>query len=65
MSKIDLSLEDKDSGLTWDEATMTWDEATGTWDNPKRPMTLETKSKVDLSLGETKSKISLTLGEIK
>ena len=45
-----LSLEEKDNGLTWDEATMTWDEANGTWENPLRPSTLESKTKVDLTL---------------
>lgn len=49
-SKIDLSLEEKDTGLTWDEAEMTWNEANGTWDSPLRPGTLETKTKVDLTL---------------
>ena len=49
-SKVNLALEDRDVGLTWDEATMTWDEATGTWDNPKRPITKESKSKISLSM---------------
>lgn len=47
---LDLSLEEKESSLTWDEADWTWDEATGTWDRPGLVLSKETKSAVDLSL---------------
>jgi hypothetical protein len=48
-----LSNENKESDLTWDEATMTWDEATRTWELPGRPMTRESKNANSLS-NETK-----------
>jgi hypothetical protein len=48
-TKTDLTLESKDVGMTWDEATMTWNEATFTWDLPLLVAVLETKTKVDLT----------------
>lgn len=42
-SAVALSLEDKDNGAIWDEAT-------GTWDRPGRVLTKETKSNISLNL---------------
>ncbi len=52
-TKADLTLEDKNAGITWDAATWTWNDATSTWDDAKGSLSLETRSKADLSL-ETK-----------
>ena len=49
-SKISLSNESKDTGLTWDEATATWDEYdASTWGLPKLVLTKETKTKISLN----------------
>ena len=49
-SNVGLSLEEKKSDMTWDEATMTWDEADFTWAQPELVLTKESKSAVSLSL---------------
>lgn len=49
-SKVDLSLEQKDSGITWDTAIWSWDDADSTWDAAKVSLAREAKTKVDLSL---------------
>ena len=50
-SKVSLSKESKDMGLTWDDADWDWDSAGSPWDAPK----------FTLNKGETKSNISLSL----
>ena len=45
-----LSLETKDSGITWDQATGTWDDMNSPWDSPKITLTRESKSSGNLSL---------------
>ena len=52
-TKVDLTLETKDSGITWDTMVGTWDDADSPWDSPKMTSTRESKTKVDLTL-ETK-----------
>lgn len=49
-SKVDLSLEGKNSDLTWAEADWSWGEDDSPWSNPKITSIKESKSKVDLSL---------------
>lgn len=45
-----LSLTNKDTGMTWDQATMTWDEQTGQWDAPLLPLNLDSKNSSSLTL---------------
>lgn len=49
-TKVDLTLESKDLGLTWDTITGTWNDHTETWDAPKGITTKESKTKVNLTL---------------
>jgi len=49
-SNISLSLEDKSSGLIWDDANFTWDENDSTWEQPEIVLTKEAKSNINLSL---------------
>lgn len=49
-TSVSLSLETKDVGLTWDQATWTWAESTSSWDSPKYSLSRESKSSVSLSL---------------
>ena len=52
-TNVSLSLETKDSGLTWDTIGGTWDDANSTWDTAKATLTREAKTNVSLTL-ETK-----------
>ena len=49
-TKVDLTLEGKDAGLTWDSINGTWNEADSVWDAPKATLAKESKTKVDLTL---------------
>lgn len=53
-TSVDLTKEDKDASLTWDEATWTWADATSKWDAPALTLTKESKTKKDLTLAENK-----------
>ena len=53
-TKVDLTLEDRGSDKTWDTIGGTWDDHTSsTWDRQRSQLTLESKTKDDLTL-ETK-----------
>jgi hypothetical protein len=45
-----LNLENKYSGLTWDEADYTWDEANSPWDAPKQDFNKSDKTNATLNL---------------
>lgn len=49
-TSVNLSLETKEAGITWDQALETWDENTSTWDAVKAILSKESKSKVNLTL---------------
>ena len=49
-SKVSLSLETKESGITWDDMVGTWDEATSSWDSVKITAVRESKTKISLTL---------------
>jgi hypothetical protein len=44
-----MSIEDKPSGITWDEADYTWDEAEGTWDVPGLVIKEESKNTLTIT----------------
>ena len=46
---LSLTNQNKDYGMTWDEATFTWDEGAGTWDVPGLNMTKEVKNTLTLT----------------
>lgn len=49
-NNISMSLDSRDTGLTWDEATFTWDDAVGTWDVPGSPIIEDSKNNISLTL---------------
>lgn len=49
-----MTLESKDTGLTWGEADFTWADGAGTWAKPGTPIVEETKNSASLTL-ETKN----------
>lgn len=50
-SKVDLTLENRGVGKTWNTVGGTWDDHTGsTWNRQKKVGTLESKTKNDLTL---------------
>lgn len=52
---LSLTNQNKDFGITWDEATFTWDEGVGSWDVPNRiNMVKESKNTLTLT-NETKT----------
>jgi len=53
-TKLDLTLESKDAGITWEKASGTWADQKGTWEAPKGTLSRESKTKVNLTLAETK-----------
>lgn len=50
-NKNDLTItnQNKDYGMTWNEATFTWDEAVGTWDVPGLVIVEESKNSISIS----------------
>jgi hypothetical protein len=48
-TKADLTLESKDAGLIWSDATWPWSTADSSWAAPKITLTKESKTKADLT----------------
>lgn len=48
-NEITLTAEERNTGLTWDQADFSWDDASGTWDVPGTPITKEAKNTTSMT----------------
>ena len=48
-NSLSITNENKDYGITWDEATFSWDDAAGTWDVPGLIAPAESKNSLTIT----------------